>query len=565
MTTMNKFNSKTCGFTNKPLELRFTASEDYANPFYDLELDVMIYDSDGEKWNIPAFWIGKREWGVRFRAPHEGTYTYISKCTVPDSGLHEKTGIIEITPYTGSNPLYLHGPIRISENGRYFVHEDQTPFAYFCDTWHPLLTSRINATDEVNLLAEDRAQKGFTVIEFINGFMCDLDLWDPRLSNEAGFAWETDLSSINPEYYNISEPKINAITERGMALCIYGSWGSYMKQIGTEKMKKHFRNMIARWAAYPVFWAVAGETCGKEYVNLLTNPGDSTHRAPDDWYTEEKAREMWTELLLYLKETDPFHNPISTHGLPGALATDELNCPEYIDFNMFQAAHHTEDYEIISEDIKRLTQKGWHYIPAKPVVCQECCYEGMLNQNAPKVQRWIFWHSILRGCAGTTYGANGIFNASHKDQPFGIPVYLLNWGDYSWQEAYQFEGCQEVSLSRKYLNKYDWWRLQPAPDKIINPENIDSWQERVAAEIPNELLIGYYQPVVTMATILSSSYWGIHFCNLTPGDSYEMLTYDPIRNIEKTFGKGTVNEEGILIMPSPDAVHDYVYIARKVD
>lgn len=566
MITMNTKENNTLvhGQTYEPVEICFTASKDYENPFHEMELDVIVSDEQGNTWKVPAFWAGGRKWAIRFRAPHKGTYTWVSQCTTEDDGLHKKSGTIEISQYTGDNPLYIHGSIKVSENGRYFVHDDNTPFVYFGDTWHPLMTSRINADDEVNLLAEDRRQKGFTMIEFLNGFMCDVNLWDRRLSNEAGFAWTEDLQSINPEYYNVCEPKIRAITDRGMALCIYGSWGFYMKALGVDRMKKHFRNMVARWGAYPVFWSVAGETCGKPYVNLLTNPGDSTARSADDWYTEEVARDMWSELFLYLKDLDPYHNPISTHGLPGQLAEKELNHSEQMDFNMFQAAFHTEDYDVISNDVKKCSQEGYASSPVRPLINQECCYEGMLNQNGPNVQRWIFWHSMLSGCAGTTYGANGLFTASHKDDPFGIPVYKLNWGDYTWQEAYQFEGCLQVSNSRKYLNRYKWWLLQPAPDKVTNPENTDNWQERVAAEIPDELLIGYYHPVVTMMTSLSPQPWGIRFCNLTPNDRYELLTYDPIRNIEKSFGESLVAEDGTLQTPDPDALHDYVFIAKKL-
>jgi len=318
--------------------------------------------------------------------------------------------------------------------------------------------------------------------------------------------------------------------------------------------------------AYPVFWTLAGETSGKPYTKFLSNPGDGGARAAEeDWYTEEKAKELWSEALAYLKEIDPYHSPVMTHVLPGAASCDEVNNPELLDYNMFQAAFHTELYDVISSDLVKCARKCYQMTPTRPVVNQECCYEGMLNQNGPNVQRWSFWHSILEGCAGTMYGANGIFNMSHRDHPFGVPVYELNWGDWSWQEAIGFEGCQQLSKNRRYLNKYEWWRLEPAMDKAENRDGVNLWEEHVVAEIPGELLIGYYQPFVSMDTVFSrTASCGFAFRNLRPGDRYWLALYDPIRNREYSHGELVVEEDGTLRAPEPPALHDWVIVAKKL-
>jgi hypothetical protein len=58
--------------------------------------------------------------------------------------------------------------LRVSDNGRYLVREDGSPFLYLGDTaWSMLNWTR----EDVDTYLQDRAQKGFTVIQIsVSGF-----------------------------------------------------------------------------------------------------------------------------------------------------------------------------------------------------------------------------------------------------------------------------------------------------------------------------------------------------------------------------------------------------------
>lgn len=546
------------GQQRAPLEWGFTSTENYKDPFNEIELDVIVVDELGQSWTVPAFWSGRSEWKIRFSAPHTGTYTYESVCTnKADAGLNGQKGRLQISAYTGSNPLYIHGPVRVMKNGRYFEHEDGTPFAWLGDTWHPLFTSRINSTDEVQLLAKDRAEKGFTLIEVVNGLLCDVQPGDERLKNEGGFPWTGNFDAINPAYYELADQKIKAIVDNGLAVAMTGSWGMYIEFLGVEKMKKHFRNMVARYAAYPVFWILAGETIIPAYDIVMKGADTPEFQA---WIIEAKIK--WTKLLSYLKELDPFRNLITTHVMHEHLSVDEVEKPELLDFVQFQAGVHDEVLDSISHDVKHQTKRGYELDPVRPVVNGESPYEGMLYHCRSEVQRWFFWHSMLGGCAGWTYGASGMFNASHKDKPFGTAHYGICWGEQTWQEAYQFEGSKHVGNCRKFLNKYEWWKLKPAPDKVSNPENASEWTQSVAAEIPGELIIAYYQPHVSLYTMFGIT--GISFKNLNAGDRYKVIAYNPIRDYEIDRGEVVIGEDGTYTTGMMHTAHDWVYILKKV-
>ena len=46
----------------------YTTAEKYANPFTDVEVDV-IFSQEDRKWVVPAFWAGGDKWMVRFAPP----------------------------------------------------------------------------------------------------------------------------------------------------------------------------------------------------------------------------------------------------------------------------------------------------------------------------------------------------------------------------------------------------------------------------------------------------------------------------------------------------------------
>ena len=68
-------------------------------------------------------------------------------------------------PWQGVSIDFNHGKLKISENRRFLIFEDGTPFFYLGDTgWE--LFHRLNK-DEVERYLENRRAKGFTVIQAV--------------------------------------------------------------------------------------------------------------------------------------------------------------------------------------------------------------------------------------------------------------------------------------------------------------------------------------------------------------------------------------------------------------
>ncbi|HEV2294791.1 MAG TPA: DUF5060 domain-containing protein [Tepidisphaeraceae bacterium] len=100
---------------NVMIELPFDATGRYTDPFNQVTLDVTFIDPNGKEFRVPAFWAGGNRWKVRYASPVSGTHAFRSESSAKqDKGLHGVTGNLKVTPYTGKNPLYVHGPLRVA-------------------------------------------------------------------------------------------------------------------------------------------------------------------------------------------------------------------------------------------------------------------------------------------------------------------------------------------------------------------------------------------------------------------------------------------------------------------
>jgi len=141
-------------------EWSYTAARKTANPFRDVDLDVVFTHENGQTWSVPAFWSGGQTWRIRFAPPLAGRYTFNTVCSNPDdAGLHGQMGEVIAAPYEGDHPLYQHGPVQASADRRHFAYEDGTPFFWLADTWWMGFTKRLTWPGDFQLLAADRLAK----------------------------------------------------------------------------------------------------------------------------------------------------------------------------------------------------------------------------------------------------------------------------------------------------------------------------------------------------------------------------------------------------------------------
>lgn len=461
---------------NCVIEFSFESEKTYPDPFNEIDLSVVFIDLEQEEKTLPAFWDGGNRWRVRYSSNKIGRHSFRTVCSdTTNTSLHNQRGEFEVIPYEGNNPLLKHGPIKVSENKRYLEHIDGTPFFWLGDTWWMGLCKRLNFSD-FQLLTADRVEKGFSVIQIVAGLYPDMPAFDPRGENEAGFPWEKDYSRINPNYFDVADLKITWLIRSGLVPCIVGSWGYHLPWMGIEKMKRHWKYLVARYSAFPVVWCLAGEYDMPYYLSK------------DKQNDRDYQRNGWIEVGRYLRDIDPYHRPVTVH--PGTYTREFTRMLEVIDFDMLQTGHSDNS---IGNTVFRVRQ-SYDGEPRMPVVNGEVCYEGIGGQCREQIQRLMFWASILNGACGYTYGANGIWQVNKKDEPFGASPHGMSWGDTPWETAYKLPGSYQLGIAKRLLERYEWWEFEPHPEWIeveVSDENRKNHYYPYSAGIPKVVRIIY--------------------------------------------------------------------------
>src|SRR5262245_58002420 len=147
-------------------EQSFKSSTTYTNPVQQATLTVDFTSPLGETVKVPGFWDGGETWRVRFAPNQVGKWTYLTTCSdAANSGLHRQTGSFLCTAPSGHTRFLKHGPVRVSSNGHYLMHDDQTPFFWLGDTvWNGALLS---TPQEWDTYIRERVRQKFTAAQWV--------------------------------------------------------------------------------------------------------------------------------------------------------------------------------------------------------------------------------------------------------------------------------------------------------------------------------------------------------------------------------------------------------------
>jgi len=542
------------GATNVPVEWELHAGQVHGDVFAQVEVDVIVERPDGQAWTVPAFWAGDDRFRVRFAGPVPGRYTLRSVCSdATDSGLHDQQAMAEIQPYTGTSPLYRHGRLRVAQSSRTFEHTDGTPFLWLGDTWWMGLTTRLDWPHGFRCLAADRVRKGFNAIQIVAGPLPDFDAtiatWNRQQTNEAGWPWmehpgrntaepptPEDFVSINPAFYDLADLRISCLVEMGLMPCMVGMWGYYLPFMGVANAKRHWRNLVARYGAYPVTWCICGET---------TMPNYGTKPDVRETVAAEQKR-GWSDVAAYVDEIDPFANLLSTHPSHLLSARQAVADESVLDFSMLQTGHSAH---VSYPASLRCMAESYATAPVMPFLNSEVNYEGIMGGNWHEVQRFLFWTNMLGGACGHTYGAQGMWAMSSRNEPFRGTTF--DWGEGFWQDVMHYPGSTHLGLGAEFLRRYPWQRFVPRIESL--PEG------RLyahAAGIPGEIALYYFPVAYTDRAFAGMSGQPI---SIHPDEHFEAAWFNPRSGDVTPIGHVTPDAAGKWLPPLPSR-EDWVLV-----
>ena len=123
--------------------------------------------------------------------------------------------------WRGKSVNFKHGKLQVSQNQRYLVHEDGTPFVYIGDTaWE--LFHRLNE-EEVEEYLENRRAKGFTVIQAV--ILAEYDgLTVPDMNGNLPLV-NNNPDTPNENYFKWVDKVIRMAEKKGLYIGLLPTWG----------------------------------------------------------------------------------------------------------------------------------------------------------------------------------------------------------------------------------------------------------------------------------------------------------------------------------------------------
>jgi hypothetical protein len=320
-----------------------------------------------------------------------------------------------------------------------------------------------------------------------------------------------------------------------------------MPWMGVEKMKAHWRYLIARYGAMPVVWCAAGE------ANL---PWYLAKGFPFD---DRKQVTEWTEVMRFIRETDPFQRVLTVHptGIGRLSARHATDDPALLDFDLLQTPHGQREAVPVAI---RTVRESFADHPVMPVIDGEASYE-MLGDSLPtEWTRRMFWICVMNGAAGHTYGANGIWQNNRPGDPHGKSPHGGTYGKIPWNEAMRLPGSEQVGFGKKFLTQFAWQRFEPHPEWAVfvgDPPNDSS------AARPDDPLYGPQSTGIPGAVRITyvPENRPIISRGLRAHVNYSASYFDPVTGAKTKIGPIRADEMGSWICPPPTGCnHDWVLV-----
>jgi len=342
-------------------------------------------------------------------------------------------------------------PLRVSENKRFLVKADGTPFFWLGDTaWE--LFHRLTR-EEADLYLKNRAEKGFTVIQAV--VLAELDgLHDPNPYGEIPLE-NDDPTKPREAYFQHVDYIIRKADQLGLYIGLLPTWGD-----------KVFPD---RWGTGPQLFneenaKIYGKWIGTRYKNqknvIWILGGDRNPRNQSDidiW------RAMAAGIIEGVGGTDKAL--MTFHPQPNSLedggSSKWFHNDSWLDFNMFQTGHCREN------NVWDRVEVVYNRKPVKPVVDGETIYEDhpvcfnatdLGTSSAYDVRKHAYL-DVFAGAFGHTYGCHDIWQMY---APNRTPI---NGPHFPWYVAVDLPGAGQMKYLRFLMESRPM--LDRVPDQSL--------------------------------------------------------------------------------------------------
>ncbi len=361
--------------------------------------------------------------------------------------------------------------LKISDDNRFIVHNDGTPFFWLGDTaWE--LFHRLNR-EEADLYLQNRADIGFNVIQAV--VLAELD--GIRTPNAYGDLPLQSLDPTNPNdaYFKHVDYIVNKANELGMFVGMLPTWGDKFNRMwgvgpvmfNAENAYEYGKYIGNRYKNKQIIWILGGDRNpnGEGQIAIIRGMAKG-------------IREMvgTTQLMTY-------------HPMGGSNSAMWFHNDDWLDLNMFQSGHGQENNQNY-----KITSHIYNLPTTKPVLDGEPCYEDHpINWRGENGwfddfdSRRAGWWSMLAGACGHTYGNHNIWQMW---QPGRQPISVART---PWYESINYQGAYQAGYMKAFFESIPWQKMAPDSEIVKSGPNT-SGKEVLAASAQDGTCVVVYSP-----------------------------------------------------------------------
>jgi hypothetical protein len=397
------------------------------NPFLDVRFSAQFKHKQ-RAIEVDGFYDGAGVYRIRFMPDTLGAWTYVTRSNRLE--LDGQEGTFTCVEPAPSN----HGPVRV-RNQYHFAYADGTPHVSVgttCYAWAHQ-GDALEAQTLETLASAPFTKMRMCVFPKAYVFNENKPVYYPFERTASG---EWDFTRYDPAFYQHFERLVGALCDLGIEADIilfhpYDRWG--FATMDAETDDRTLRYLVARLAAYRnVWWSMANE------YDLM----------------KDKTMADWDRFFRIVQENDPYQHPRSIH-----------NCRRFYDHGKPWVTH----CSVQSSDLARAQE--WREAYGKPVVYDECCYEGNIEFPWGNIPARELVHRFWLGTVGGAYVGHG--------ETYLHPEDILWW---SKGGVLHGESPARIAFLRQIIEQGPAVGLDPL---------ISTWRWRAAGQ-PGEYYLFYF-------------------------------------------------------------------------